>query len=32
MLFRTPGLAEHIYGVILFDETIRQNAADGTPL
>jgi fructose-bisphosphate aldolase, class I len=32
MLFSTPGLGEHISGVILFDETIRQNAADGTPL
>ncbi len=32
MLFTTPGAAEHISGIILFDETIRQNAADGTPL
>ncbi|MHA1600508.1 MAG: class I fructose-bisphosphate aldolase [Alphaproteobacteria bacterium] len=32
MLFTTPGAAAHISGVILFDETIRQNAADGTPL
>jgi fructose-bisphosphate aldolase class I len=33
MLFRTePAMAEHVSGVILFDETIRQNAADGTPL
>ncbi len=32
MLFTTPGLGEHISGVILFDETIRQNATDGTPL
>jgi fructose-bisphosphate aldolase class I len=32
MLFATPGLGEHISGVILFDETIRQNAADGTSL
>ncbi len=32
-LFRTePGMHDHIGGVILFDETIRQNAADGTPL
>jgi fructose-bisphosphate aldolase class I len=30
MLFTTPGLGEHISGVILFDETIRQAAADGT--
>ena len=32
MLFTTPGAAEHISGVILFDETIRQNASDGRPL
>jgi fructose-bisphosphate aldolase class I len=32
MLFSTPGAADYISGVILFDETIRQNAADGTPL
>jgi fructose-bisphosphate aldolase class I len=32
MLFAAPGAAEHISGVILFDETIRQSAADGTPL
>jgi fructose-bisphosphate aldolase class I len=32
MLFRTPGLGDHISGVILFDETIRQQAEDGTPL
>src|SRR3954453_14023549 len=32
MLFRTEGAADHISGVILFDETIRQRAADGTPL
>lgn len=33
MLFRTePAMSEHVSGVILFDETIRQNAADGTPL
>jgi fructose-bisphosphate aldolase, class I len=32
MLFRAPGIGERISGVILFDETIRQNAADGTPL
>ncbi len=31
-LFRTPGAQEFISGVILFDETIRQDAADGTPL
>lgn len=33
MLFRTEtAMRDHISGVILFDETIRQNAADGTPL
>jgi fructose-bisphosphate aldolase class I len=31
LLFTTEGAAEHISGVILFDETIRQKAADGTP-
>jgi fructose-bisphosphate aldolase class I len=31
MLFTTPGLGEHISGVILFDETIRQGLTDGTP-
>ena len=30
LLFTTPGLEEHISGVILFDETIRQSAEDGT--
>jgi fructose-bisphosphate aldolase class I len=30
MLLTTPGLGEHISGVILFDETIRQSASDGT--
>jgi fructose-bisphosphate aldolase class I len=32
LLFRTPRVAEYISGVILYDETIRQKAADGTPL
>ncbi len=32
MLFRTEGAADFISGVILFDETIRQTGADGTPL
>ena len=32
MLFTTPNAAKYISGVILFDETIRQNAADGTSL
>src|SRR5579862_4483858 len=31
MLFTTPGVEEYISGVILFDETIRQSASDGTP-
>src|SRR5919112_531458 len=31
MLFATEGAEEFISGVILFDETIRQSAADGTP-
>jgi fructose-bisphosphate aldolase class I len=33
MLFRTEkAMREHISGVILYDETIRQKAKDGTPL
>jgi fructose-bisphosphate aldolase class I len=32
MLFRAPGMQDNIGGVILFDETIRQSAEDGTPL
>jgi len=33
MMFRTDdAMKNHISGVILFDETIRQKAADGTPL
>jgi fructose-bisphosphate aldolase, class I len=31
LLFTTPGVEEYIGGVILFDETIRQSSADGTP-
>ncbi len=31
MLFTTPGAADHIGGVILFDETLRQSTSDGTP-
>jgi fructose-bisphosphate aldolase, class I len=31
MLFTAPQLGDHISGVILYDETIRQNASDGTP-
>lgn len=29
MLFTTPGLSDHISGVILFDETFRQSGSDG---
>ena len=32
MMFRTPVMADHISGVILYNETIRQEAADGTPM
>ena len=32
MLFRSAGMQENIGGVILFDETIKQEAADGTLL
>ena len=32
LLFRTKAAAEFISGVILYDETIRQQAGDGTPL
>jgi fructose-bisphosphate aldolase class I len=31
MLFTTPGAAEYISGVILYDETLRQKTKDGTP-
>ena len=31
MLFTTEGVEDYISGVILFDETIRQSAVDGTP-
>jgi fructose-bisphosphate aldolase class I len=31
MLMLAPGASEHISGVILYDETIRQSARDGTP-
>ena len=31
LLFTTPGVSEFISGVILYDETIRQRSADGTP-
>ena len=32
LIITTPGLRECISGVILYDETIRQKKADGTPL
>ncbi len=31
LLFTTPGVEAFISGVILFDETLRQTASDGTP-
>ena len=31
LLFTTEGAADFVSGVILFDETIRQRASDGTP-
>lgn len=31
LLFTSPGVEEYISGVILFDETIRQQALDGRP-
>ena len=31
ILFTTEGLAQHIGGVILFDETLRQSTRDGIP-
>jgi fructose-bisphosphate aldolase class I len=31
MLFTAPGFAEHISGVILFDETLRQSTRAGVP-
>src|SRR5262245_63860502 len=31
LLFTTEGAADHISGVILYDETIRQSSHDGTP-
>src|ERR687896_342398 len=32
MLFTTEGIGEFLSGVILFDETIRQETSDGTPM
>lgn len=31
LLFTTPGMADYISGVIMYDETIRQSTNDGTP-
>jgi fructose-bisphosphate aldolase class I len=31
LLFTAPGMEDHVGGVILYDETIRQSADDGTP-
>ncbi|MBS7458366.1 class I fructose-bisphosphate aldolase [Coralloluteibacterium stylophorae] len=31
MLLTTPKLGDHVSGAILFDETLRQKTADGTP-
>ena len=31
LLFSAPGIEQHISGVILYDETLRQQAHDGTP-
>jgi fructose-bisphosphate aldolase class I len=31
-IFATPGLGEHISGIIFYDETLNQRADDGTPL
>jgi fructose-bisphosphate aldolase class I len=32
LLFSTPGIEQFLSGVILFDETARQKANDGTPI
>jgi len=32
LFFSTAGFGEHISGVILFDETLRQKMSDGTPM
>jgi len=31
LLFSAPGVEDHISGVILYDETLRQSSADGRP-
>ncbi len=32
MMFRADAMKKYVSGVILYDETIRQKAKDGTPL
>ena len=32
LLFTTPGLGDYISGAILYDETIRSETSDGTPM
>ncbi len=32
MMFEAAGLEEYVSGVILYDETIKQNTSDGTPI
>jgi len=32
LLFSTPGVEQYLSGVILFDETARQKANDGSPI
>lgn len=31
MIFRTPGLSEHISSIIVFDDVLHQKSKDGTP-
>jgi fructose-bisphosphate aldolase class I len=31
MLFRTPGLGEHVSSIIVFDDVLHQKSKDGTP-
>ena len=31
LLFTAPGVADHVSGVILYDETLRRTASDGRP-
>jgi fructose-bisphosphate aldolase class I len=32
LMFRAPGLRDYVSGAILYDETIRSKAADGSPM